>query len=91
MKRGMDTFMALTLVAVGGFLIFYFAIPMAHFSGLNALNTTDAGSVARVVATNQTDSFAFLVGLGGTGWVYFMFVMVLACAFLILYTSMRRR
>ena len=87
----MDGFVALALVGVGAMVLFYFALPMLHFSTIAAINSTDAGSQARVMATNQSDAIAFLIGLGGNGIIWYVLVMILVSAFVILYMAGRRR
>ena len=91
MSRGMDTFVMLALVAAGCMVLFYFALPMLHFANIAAINSTDAGSQARVLATNQTDYVTFLVGLGGNGILWYVLVLIVVAAFMILYYSGRRR
>ena len=87
----MDAFVMLGLVAVGCMVLLYFALPALHFAGVAAINATDAGSQARVIATNQTDSIAFLVGLGGNGMIWYLLLTILATVFLMVYYYAGRR
>jgi hypothetical protein len=81
----MDAFVMLTLVGVGCMVLLYFALPALYFSGIAVTNSTDPGSQARVIATNQTDSITFLVGLGGNGIIWYILLMILAAVFLMVY------
>lgn len=88
---GMGSFIGLVLVGVGSMVMLYLALPMLHFSGIAAINSTDAGSTARVIAVNQTDMFGFLVGTLGWGLIVVIGLFIVVAAVVMAYYAGRRR
>jgi hypothetical protein len=87
----MDTFVALTLVGVGGALLLFFALPMLYFGNLAVLNTTAAGTQARAIAVNQTNTLSFLIGLLGYGYIWYVLILLVAVVFIMVLYAGRRR